>query len=870
MMQQYFSIKKKVGDAILFFRLGDFYETFGEDAILASKILQIVLTSRNREKDVKIPMAGIPYHASLPYISKLIRNGYKVAVCEQLEDPSTAKGLVKRDVIRIITPGTVLEETTLEEKSNNYLVGISKEEEYGLAVLDVSTGSFLATQVKDSDKLMNEIARLGPKEAVLLPSMKNEKEIIEELNANGIFLNFLDLEEDYYNVLKEHFGVLSLEGIGCEKYPSIIKSAGAVLNYIKETQKMNANANKLKIYFQEEYLGIDASTQRNLEILKNVRDGSTKGTLIEVLDYTITPMGGREMKRCILQPLVNVEKIRERQEAVKELFDNNFLRDDIRNALDSIVDVERLQSKVFFGTANPREIVSLKNSLKLLPKIKLFLSKATSKKLSSLSEIPDFEEIINLIEKGMVDDPPISPKEGSLIRKGYNKELDMLREKSAEGKSWISNFEAEERKRTGIKSIKVGYNEVIGYYIEVSKPNLRFVPENYIRKQTMVNAERYTTNELKEWESIVVGADERIKAMEYKLFLEIRDKVKGEGEKIKFAANCIAELDFFASLAHVAKRNNYILPEVNNSYDIIIKEGRHPVVEASNLPGAFVPNDVSLNLENQIIILTGPNMAGKSTYMRQIALIVLMAQMGSFVPAEYASIGIVDKIFTRVGAFDDLTRGQSTFMVEMIETANIVNNATDRSLILLDEIGRGTSTYDGISIAWAVVEYIHNHISKARTLFATHFYQLTELSKTLQRVKNFHIGVKEREGKLIFTRKVSDGALDKSYGVQVASLAGLPNEIINRAKDVLNEIENESKISLALSAKTGRKHRLLLESERSKYKQLVFFEPIEEHMIKDEVLSLDISNITPLEALKKLAELQEKIKDSSAKQYMRK
>ena len=807
MMRQYFKMKQQLKDTILFFRVGDFYETFGEDAKIVSRELGIVLTSRDKERD-KTPMAGVPHHSVDTYIARLIRKGYRIAIAEQMEEPSPKKPVVDRAIIRIITPGTILEENLLEDRTNNYLAALVKARKgFGIALVDISTGEFLTTQLEGSDVLsdvITELSRFMVRELIMPESLYENKEFVNRLleELNLVITPYADYHFDpeiASHVLMDHFNVASLEGFGCANKPLAISASGAVISYLMDTQRAPlANIKTLKTYHITNYMILDATTIKNLELLQNFRDFSTHGTLVEVLDETVTPMGGRLLKKWILQPLLDVQQINDRLDAVEEFVKNIFLRKDLRQAISGIYDLQRIISRLNLNRINPKDLIGLKESLKLLPKIKKVLEEAKSKLLVVLhSSLDTFPEVVDLIERAIVPDPPATLQEGGIIRDGFNEQLDELRKIIREGKKWILDLERRERTRTGIKSLKIGYNKVFGYYIEVTKANLDKVPSDYIRKQTLTNAERFITPELKEFEEKVLSAEERVIQLEYELFDQIRKTICSYTEKIQKTADIIAVLDVLSTLAEIAVKYNYTKPIVDNSDVIEIKEGRHPVVERL-IDEQFVPNDAYMdNNDNLILLVTGPNMAGKSTYVRQVALIVLLSQMGSFVPARYAHVGIIDRIFTRVGAVDDISRRQSTFMVEMLETANILNNATTRSLIILDEIGRGTSTFDGMSIAWAVIEYIHNHI-RAKTLFTTHYHELTVLEEILPNVKNYHIAVAERDGKIIFIRRLLRGPSDRSYGIQVAKLAGLPEEVIDRASEIISHIEKESKIIIPI------------------------------------------------------------------------
>jgi len=840
-MKQYQGIKEKYRDAIVLFRLGDFYEMFGEDAKVASKILQIALTTRDKGKEQPVPMCGIPYFASETYIAKLIKAGHKVAICEQVEDPKEAKGIVKREVVKVITPGTHFPE---HPKENNYILSFMPQgKKHGIAIADVSTGEFIVYET--SKPLEDEISRYEPTEIVIPESLKDDIHYTEVLK-NFYVSPVEDWAYDYaeaYKALLRHFKVSSLEGYGCEGMTAAISSAGALITYLEETQKDNLRFRKISPYNQSSYMFLDASTQRNLELIRNLKDGSTEGSLLWALDETLTPMGGRYLRNSILRPLVDIEEIRKRQQAVKYLVEDYELTDTLRINLRRIQDIERLAQKVATGSANARDMIAIKNSLLHLPQIKSALAKAQESHLNSIGKsIPELSHIAELIEKGIVEHPPMAVKDGGIIKTGYNKDIDELRAISVNTKDYIAALEAEEKQKTGINSLKIGYNKVFGYYIEVTKANLHQVPDRYIRKQTLVGGERFITPELKEYESKVLGAEEKLKALEYEVFGKILSTVRESVPELMDASEYLAQVDFLLSLAIVAKRHNYAMPRITDDTTINITNGRHPVLERLPLSERFIPNDTYMDGETRrLLIITGPNMAGKSTYMRQVALIILMAQIGGFVPADDAVIGIVDRIFTRIGASDFLTKGQSTFMVEMIETANILNNASDRSLILLDEVGRGTSTFDGISIAWATAEYISKYI-KARTLFATHYNELTDLAHTLEGAKNCNIAVKEWGDEIIFLRKIEDGPADKSYGIQVARLAGLPDEVITKAKDVLRGLEKQHAGEPASS---------------KKFKQLDLFSAGHDVLLK-ELSAIDPDSLTPEEAIAKLKELKNK------------
>ncbi|MBI3582755.1 MAG: DNA mismatch repair protein MutS [Nitrospinae bacterium] len=824
-MKQYQNIKGDYPDSILFFRIGDFYEMFFDDAITASKALNITLTSRDKNKENPVPMCGVPHHAVDIYIGRLIRKGFKVAVCEQMEDPKTVKGVVKREVIRVITPGTVLNPNLLGDKDNNFFVSLYPDQNgYGIAVIDISTGDFRVAEFKNEGQeamgkgqenseeniikiIKNEFLKLEPKE-ILVPKSFNPPSPPFDKGGMGGLLHLLKNElsaavnscEDWvydydyaYKTLLSQFKTASLDGFGCENMPLAVSAAGAAIYYFKATQKSPlTHLYRISLLKSDEYMNLDFSTQRNLELTRRSYDGSKEGSLLGLLDLTVTSMGGRRLKEWLLKPLLNANKIKTRHDTVGKLKDSHRTREEIRNNLSKILDMERLTARITLSAANARDLIALKNSIAPIETINGLLEKTPSEIFKEmLSKWDDLTDIEKLIDISIKDEPPLSLKDGGLIKDGYSKELDELRSISRDGKDWIVRMEVRERERTGIANLKVSYNKVFGYFIEITKKHLSKVPEGYVRKQTVATGERYISQELKEYEDKILGAEEKIKNIEYQIFEDIRKKIAEEAKRILKMAGIISEIDVLSTLSETASRYDYICPDINEGDTIEIVDGRHPILERIIEGERFVPNDTCLdNTDNQIMIITGPNMAGKSTYMRQVALIVLLSQTGSFVPAREARIGIVDRIFTRVGAQDYLQKGQSTFMVEMNETANILNNATQRSLIILDEIGRGTSTFDGISIAWSVVEYIHNN-TKAKTLFATHYHELTELSMTLDSVKNYNIAVKEWNDEIIFLRKIAVGGADKSYGIQVARLAGLPKEIIERAREVLTNLENK-------------------------------------------------------------------------------
>lgn len=861
MMRQYNEIKKQHKDALLFFRMGDFYELFFEDAKLASKVLGITLTSRSKGENA-VPMAGVPHHAAESYIRRLIKAGHKVAICDQLQDPDEATGIVDRGVTRIITPGTVTEDSLLEDKSNNYLMAILEAKDLlGLSWVDLSTGRFEVEDVR-KERLFDEFARLNPSE-LLLPeeTIRNNTAFIERIRAECevMITSRPDWEfsgDTAYRVLTEHFGTASLEGFGCEDVGPALGAAGAVIQYLKETQKTSLkHIIRVQKYQMDNRVLIDKATQQSLELTQTIRTRDREGSLLGVIDQTKTPMGARLLREWVISPLRTSADIKYRQLGVKELFENSALRRELRDILSNICDIERISTKVSCGRANARDLVSLKQSLSKLPVLKEKLAFCITDILVSIEQQLDvLDEVRVLIGTAIVPDPPPTIKDGGLIREGYDASLDELRYISKNGKSWIANFQAEEIARTGINSLKVGYNKVFGYYIEVTNVHKDNIPQSYIRKQTLKNAERFITPELKDYETKVLTADERARNLEYDLFIQIREQVGAYTARLQRTSEAIALIDVLSTLANLAAENRYIMPEITDDLELKILDGRHPVLDRRLGSESFVPNDIYLDgTQDKIMIITGPNMAGKSTYIRQVALLVLMAQMGSFIPAKEAVIGTVDRIFTRVGASDELSRGQSTFMVEMNETANILNNATERSLIILDEVGRGTSTFDGVSIAWAITEYIYQHI-RARTLFATHYHELTELALLFPGIKNFNIAVREWGDEIIFLRKIVEGGTDKSYGIHVARLAGIPKEVIQRARIILNNLE------IATLDVNGKPKFAPLKTEQDKKqpKQLKLFASKEEVVI-GEIKKLDISRMSPLDALNKLDELKKRL-----------
>jgi DNA mismatch repair protein MutS len=851
LMKQYLSIKEQHQDCIVLFRLGDFYEMFGEDAETASRILQIALTTREKSKDDPMPMCGVPYFAAESYISKLIKAGHKVAVCEQMEDPRDAKGIVAREVVRVITPGT---HTPENPKENTYIISILPSgNRHGIAAADISTGQFVVFET--SENIEDEVNRFEPKEILMPASLKDS--IHYEQTLSGFYISsvddwWYDYAEAYRNLLT-HFRVSSLEGYGCEGFSAAISAAGALIHYLENTQRGLPAFKKITMLQQTANMFLDAPTQRNLELTHNLKDGSRENTLLWSLDETLSPMGGRFLRTALLRPLTDITEINKRQAAIEYLVEDFELMETLRTSLRNMQDLERLASRMSSGTANARDMIAIKNSLSYLPKIKKALALSKEHYLKALSgSISEFSLLKDRIGKAIVDSPPPGMRDGGIIRDGYHAEVDTLRNISTTGKDFIAEMELREKKRTGISSLKIGYNKIFGYYIEITKSNLDMVPEDYIRKQTLVGGERFITPELKEYENKVLGSEERLKNLEQEVFNEVLKSVQEESDQIFTTAGTLAVVDFLTSLAVVAKRHNYIRPRIVEECVVDITDARHPVLERVLADERFIPNNTFIDMQDSwLLILTGPNMAGKSTYMRQVALIVLMAQTGSFVPVSSARIGITDRIFTRIGASDFLAKGQSTFMVEMIEVANIVNNATEKSLIILDEVGRGTSTFDGISIAWALAEHILNRIS-ARTLFATHYNELTELALIHDGVKNYNISVREWGDEIIFLRKIEEGPADKSYGIQVARLAGVPDAIISRAKEVLYNLQNES-------LNEAGKPRLPGGKAKKRREQLDLFSSAHDAVIS-ELINLDTAGLTPEEALSIISELRGKLR----------
>ena len=887
MMQHYLETKSKYPDCVLFYRLGDFYEMFFDDAINVSRELELTLTGKECGRENRAPMCGIPYHAGEIYASRLVQNGYKIAICEQVENPKNAKGIVKRDVIKIMTPGTITDGNLLDEKKNNYIMSIFKDGMYyGIAAFDISTGEAYATEIKSDNnfqKLINEISRFNPSELIVNDYMNDSINEINELKHR--FEVFISVDKkienteveadrnfvpDFFNMkssmtklddkfddetIHNTFDIIDEQGNSIKNISDrylAVNAIGILLKYVEETQKIKPeNLNKIVLYEVVKYMALDINSRRNLELTERLKDKSKKGTLLWVLDKTETSMGGRLMRRWINDPLVNVDDINARLDAVEEIKNDLLLSDRIVESLKSIYDIERLAGKISYGTVNARDLISLKNSIMQLPNLKETIKNVNSQFLKNIdNELDILSDIYELIEASIVEEPPLTVKEGGLIKKGYKPEIDELIEATTNGKQWLANVEIREKELTGIKNLKIGYNKIFGYYIEVSKSNVKDIPEDrYIRKQTLTTGERYITEELKKMENEILGAKEKIIALEYDEFVNIRNEIQSNAKRIQRTASAISKLDVIQGLANVANELNYCKPEIMDDDVIDIKNGRHPVVEKIIPYGDFVQNDSLLNAnENRLNIITGPNMAGKSTFMRQVALITIMAQIGSFVPAEYAHIGIVDKVFTRVGASDDLSSGESTFMVEMMEVANILKNATDRSLVILDEIGRGTSTYDGLSIAWAVAEYVSK--LKSKTLFATHYHELVGLEGKIDGAKNYHITVKERGEDIIFLRKIVEGGTDESYGIHVAKLAGVPKEVTNRASEILFKLEKKNIMNGKAESKSEK-------AENAGQLSMYNYKLAE---IASELDGVHLDSITPIEALNILQKMKDKMK----------
>ena len=874
MMKQYMQTKEEYKDCILFYRLGDFYEMFFDDALTASKELEITLTGKNCGLEERAPMCGIPYHAVDSYLNRLVSKGYKVAICEQVEDPKIAKGIVKREVIRVVTPGTNLDTQGLDETKNNYIMCIVyMADRYGLSVADVTTGEYLVTELDSQTKLMDELYKFMPSEIVCNEAFYMSGLDLDDLK-NRLHMAIYSLEAWYFDdalcreTLQEHFKVASLEGIGLSDCECGMIASGALLKYLEETQKNSlSHMSRLTRYATGNYMVLDSATRRNLELVETLREKQKRGSLLWVLDKTKTAMGARTLRKYVEQPLIDKKSIVKRLDAVAELKDNAICREEIREYLNPVYDLERLVGKITYQSANPRDLIAFQSSLSMLPSVKCILKDMESDLLKEIyEELDPLEELCDLVGRAIQEEPPLAMKEGGIIKDGYNEEVDRLRKAKSEGKNWLADLETKEREKTGIKNLRIRYNKVFGYYLEVTNSFKDLVPDYYTRKQTLANAERYIIPELKELEDTILGAEDKLCALEYELYCEVRNTIAAELTRIQRTAKAVAKLDVIASLALVAERNNYVRPKINEKGVIDIRDGRHPVVEKMIPNDMFIANDTYLDDKKQrISIITGPNMAGKSTYMRQAALIVLMAQLGSFVPASSANIGLVDRIFTRVGASDDLASGQSTFMVEMNEVANILRNATSKSLLILDEIGRGTSTFDGLSIAWAVVEYISNSkLLGAKTLFATHYHELTELEGKISNVNNYCIAVKEKGDDIVFLRKIVKGGADKSYGIQVAKLAGVPDPVINRAKEIVEE--------LVTADITGKVKDIAVQGSETKKKtqkkldevdltQFSLFDTVKDDDVLNELKELDISHMTPMDAMNKLYQLQNKLRN---------
>ena len=874
-MVQYMETKKQYNDCILFYRLGDFYEMFFDDALTASRELEITLTGKECGLEERAPMCGVPYHAVDSYLSRLVQKGYKVAIAEQMEDPKLTKGLVKREVIRVVTPGTITSAQALDETKNNYLMGIVYlGDKMGISVADITTGDFLVTEVSSERSLFDEINKFSPAEIICNDAFSMSGISLEEIkNRYHFAMTCLDArffqDESSRKILLEHFKVGSLEGLGLTDYDCGVVAAGAVLQYLYETQKSTLDhLTTITPYSTGNYMVLDSSTRRNLELLETMREKQKRGSLLWVLDKTRTAMGARLLRTWIEQPLIHRDEILERQKAIEELNLNYISREELGEYLNQVYDLERLIGRISYKSANPRDLLAFRNSIAMVPFIRNLLNEFTCGSLQKLKEELDpLEDLHDLITRAIVEEPPITVREGGMIKEGFHEEADRLRNAKTEGKTWLAELEAKERDKTGIKNLKVKFNKVFGYYFEVTNSFKDLVPDYFIRKQTLTNAERYTTDELKNLEDVILGAEDKLFSLEYELFCQVRDQIGAEVVRIQKTARAIAEIDTYVSLSTVATRNNYVKPAINEKGAIQIRGGRHPVVEKMMRGDLFVANDTYLdNSRNRISIITGPNMAGKSTYMRQTALIVLMAQIGSFVPADQANIGICDRIFTRVGASDDLASGQSTFMVEMTEVANILRNATRNSLLILDEIGRGTSTFDGLSIAWAVVEHISNtKLLGAKTLFATHYHELTELEGIMSGVNNYCIAVKEQGDDIAFLRKIVKGGADKSYGIQVAKLAGVPDSVISRAKELVEELSDADLTAKAREiagvSATNTNHKPVPKPDDVELSQLTLFDTVREDDIIAELKGMELGNMTPIDALNTLYRLQTRLKN---------
>ena len=880
MMEMYCKTKEEYKDCILFYRLGDFYEMFFDDAITASRELEITLTGKDCGMEERAPMCGIPYHAYENYMNRLVEKGYKVAICEQVEDPKQAKGLVKREVVQIVTPGTNMSTGSLNETKNNYLMSIFYDDKYGISFADITTGDFFTTEVESLSKVMDEISKFSPVEILV-----NEAVSLEENGSIGISLlnlrekdhTMITIMEDWYydydmdeRLIKDQFHMMNLEGLGLKDYPNAARSVGCLLYYLKDTQKGSVDhINHISTYHVEDFVVLDSASRRNLELCETMRDKNKRGSLLWVLDKTKTAMGARMLRSMVEQPCIRKEMIENRLDAIEALNNSMITRDELREYLSAVYDLERLMTRITLKTANPRDLIAFKNSIAILPHVRTILQEFDKGLLAEYEqELDELTDLCTAIEAAIVDEPPILVKEGGIIRDGYNETVDMLKNAKSDGKNWLIELEAKEREATGIKNLKIKFNKVFGYYFDVTNSFKNMVPEHFIRKQTLANSERYSSDELEDIAGKILGAEDRLFGLEYDLFVELRDNLAKEVKRVQKAAKIIADLDALASLAYVAEKNHFVRPSINEEGRIEIKEGRHPVVEKVLDNDSFITNDTLLDNDlNRVSIITGPNMAGKSTYMRQVALIVLMAQIGSYVPAQSADIGIVDRIFTRVGASDDLASGQSTFMVEMSEVANILRNATANSLLILDEIGRGTSTYDGLSIAWAVVEYISSKdLLGAKTLFATHYHELTELEGKLESVNNYCISVKESGEDIVFLRKIIKGGADKSYGIQVAKLAGVPEVVLARAREIAAEL---SEHDITVTAAADIMPKMLENTAKGKGRkgnnkdtdgQLSLFGNAEESSVVADIKALDLSNMTPMKALLYLNDLQERLK----------
>lgn len=855
MMRQYLAIKEEYADCILFFRLGDFYEMFNEDAIEASQILNITLTAR-KNKGGETPMCGVPYHSAESYLAKLVKNGKKVAICEQVSDPD-GTGIVQREVVRVVTPGTTMIDSNLETGTNNYVISVYQKNDYfGFAFCDLSTGEFRVCELKSLKELQDEIARLNPSECILPKSSFDKDSKLNKFleTFKDIYVSPFHSFKEAYPTLIDHFGVKSLDGFGIENMPFGISAAFLLIEYLKETQKTDLTHIKaISAYNRSNFMIIGEETLRNLELLFNTHDGSRNGSLIGILDKTKTAMGARMLRSILVKPLIEKEKIEQRLDAVENMFEKNSDSDKLREKLKNVCDIERLLSRISLGVANARDLKSLHVSLEQLPEIKELLNVFDSKLIEKLKEqLFEFSELRTLLDQALADEPPVTTRDGGMIKDGYNEELDKLRNISRNGKDYLKKLQEEEIEKTGISKIKIGFNKVFGYYIEISKIHKDKIPERYITKQTLANTERYITPELKQYEEQILSAEDKIKELEFNLFMEVRDKTLEYIDQLQEVAFTVAYIDLIQGFAKVSKENRYARPIISDENVVEIVEGRHPVVEKMSLTNQFIPNDVKLNSDQRFVLITGPNMAGKSTYLRQIALIVLMAQIGCFVPAKEALISVHDRIFTRVGASDNLSKGQSTFMVEMHETANILNNATDKSLIILDEIGRGTSTYDGLSLAWAITEHLHDKI-KSKTLFATHYHELTAVIERLKYANNFSVSVREENGEVVFLHKILEGSVSRSYGIEVAKLAGIPSSVVDSAKSILRELE-EGVVEPHIKQVAADTTRKVPEGQMELFEQ-----DISSHPVFRSLKDLDLNQMTPIQALQKLSEIREKI-----------